>query len=209
MTNPANKGKSAVLDWIKFHLSHQGKRCLIWPFSLNTNGYGHLKLPGSVNKTVYAHRIMCQLAHGDPPTPEHEAAHSCGNGHAGCVNPLHLSWKTTSENGLERRQHGTVPRNNKPKLTLAQRTEIRALKGIKSQPEIAAIYGITPHYVSYIQSRDANHAWRDPAEGERLRERFQQVGLDLEKLAKEFGRTQVSIRARLYRLGLAGPRKTF
>lgn len=161
MTNPSNKGKSKVFDWLKAHVGHAGDACLIWPFSLNTNGYGHLKEPGSTNKTVYAHRLMCQLVNGEPPTPEHEATHSCGRGHSGCVSPVHLSWKTTSENGIERRQHGTTPRTNKQKLTIAQRLEIRALKGTKSQPEIAALYDITPHYVSFIHSRPDNYAYRE------------------------------------------------
>jgi hypothetical protein len=63
---------------------------------------------GYLGDTLYAHRLMCQLAHGDPPTPDHIAAHSCGRGHEGCVNPNHLSWKTYSENELDKRVHGTT-----------------------------------------------------------------------------------------------------
>lgn len=50
---------------------------------------------------------MCQKAHGDPPSPKHDAAHSCGRGHEGCVNPNHLSWKTKKQNQADRITHGT------------------------------------------------------------------------------------------------------
>lgn len=43
-------------------------------------------------------RHMCKLKNGDPPTPDHEAAHSCGNGKHGCINPNHLRWATDAEN---------------------------------------------------------------------------------------------------------------
>jgi hypothetical protein len=58
-------------------------------------------LPGQPREA--AHRAMCRLIHGNPPTPKHQAAHSCGNGRRGCVHPGHLRWATDAENRAERR----------------------------------------------------------------------------------------------------------
>ena len=127
------KGKSAVLDWMRAHLAFTDDECLIWPFSVNWNGYGHLKYEDRVQK---AHRIMCRLAHGEPPSSKHQAAHSCHNGKGGCVNPRHLSWQTPRENLLARREVGThslMKRwTNKGALTADQVRHIRALKGCKN-----------------------------------------------------------------------------
>src|SRR5437879_1542174 len=102
MSNPSTKGNGAAMAWIVAHVNYQGDDCLPWPFS-RLNGYGR----GGHNGTpFYANRMMCEKAHGPPPTPEHEAAHSCGNGPQGCTNPRHLSWKTPSANQLDRAEHG-------------------------------------------------------------------------------------------------------
>jgi len=82
------RGNGKCLAWLKERVAYDGEECLIWPFSGNHQGYGHL---GYFGKVVKAHRLMCILAHGEPPTPEHHAAHSCGRGHLGCVHPGHLS----------------------------------------------------------------------------------------------------------------------
>lgn len=51
-------------------------------------------------KGVYVSRIMCEEAHGPPPSPKHDAAHDTPNGCIGglCVNGEHLRWATRSEN---------------------------------------------------------------------------------------------------------------
>lgn len=137
--SPANKGKGAAIQWLKDRAAYSGDKCLIWPFS-TTRGYGRF---GHNGKGHYAHRYMCALMHGNAPTPDHQAAHSCGNGHKGCVHPQHLSWKTQSENQLDRRQHGTTRRNIRGRpgsLTLAQVEQIRALASTKTQDEIAAMF---------------------------------------------------------------------
>src|SRR5215471_14726746 len=95
------------LEWIQERVGHAGDDCLQWPFSRSSSGYGILFHEG---KVVYAHRTMCELANGKPPTPKHHASHSCGRGHLGCVNPRHLEWKTAAENQQDRRKHGTWSR---------------------------------------------------------------------------------------------------
>lgn len=93
----------ALLRWLETEArNYEGDECLQWPFATAGHGYGQVK----IGKTHYgAHRIVCEWENGPPPTPEHEAAHSCGNGHKGCVNRRHLSWKTRKENAEDRTLH--------------------------------------------------------------------------------------------------------
>lgn len=83
-------------------------KCVIWPFGRTAAGYGVVAFDG---RTQYVHRIV--LAHCSNHTGRHQrlhAAHSCGNGHLGCVNIAHLRWASASENSLDRLAHGTMIR---------------------------------------------------------------------------------------------------
>jgi hypothetical protein len=116
------EGDSRAKTWVKAHLDYPHKDwCLIWPFGRGEGktvqfGQDHINLP----------RLMCEYRNGPPPTPKHQAAHSCGRGHEGCANPHHLSWKTNSENQIERFQHSGPTKRTK--LAPEQVDEIRALK---------------------------------------------------------------------------------
>lgn len=152
----ASRGKGKGINWIRAHASHKEYACLIWPYSRNRQkGYGNFGFEGEMH---YAHRFMCELVHGTPPTPGHQAAHSCGNGHLGCVNPRHLFWRTNSENQYERRWHGRRNRETKngarTKLTPQQVEFIRASKGVKTQSNVATILGVSAGCVEYWQSHD-------------------------------------------------------
>lgn len=85
--------------WLLEHVDYQGSECLIWPFAKRHLGYGGIVMRDGVTRSP--HREICILAHGEPPFEKAIAAHSCGNGHNGCVNPKHLSWATTKENTLD------------------------------------------------------------------------------------------------------------
>lgn len=79
------------------------QECIIYPFYRNQDGYGWMKSQtGNIGAHVYA-AILC---HGDKPTLQHEACHSCGNGHLGCVNPRHIYWGTRSDNMKDAYRHG-------------------------------------------------------------------------------------------------------
>lgn len=137
------KGNGAAMKWLRAHTSYDYDECLLWPFSRHKSGYGNL---GYLGKQYYAHRMMCELVNGPAPSDTHECAHSCGRGHDGCVHPAHLSWKTISENLLDCRQHGTHSRNKygrRGRLDPLEVMKIRAMKGQKTQAEIAAEFGIT------------------------------------------------------------------
>jgi hypothetical protein len=138
-------------QWLRGQIGHDGDDCLIWPFHKLPNGYGQFgtRRNGKVYM-IYAHRFMCSLAHGCPPTREFEAAHRCGN--RACVNPGHLSWKTRAENQADRKRHGTARYGRK--FSRETWIEIRALKGKMTQREIAAKYGVSFQNVSYLHRHD-------------------------------------------------------
>lgn len=106
MFQRAGRHEQPARDFLLSQTNYKGDDCLIWPFSRYKNGYGRLGLGGG--RTGYAHKAMCFLAHGPAPAPSYEAAHSCGKGHEGCVNPQHLRWSTHVENIADKFQHGTV-----------------------------------------------------------------------------------------------------
>jgi hypothetical protein len=130
--------RGAPTAWLRNHASHQGDECLIWPFAKFPDGRAHMRRGKPA-------RIMCEMAHGTPPSPAHEAAHSCGKGNDACVNPRHLYWATKAQNDADKVRHGTIPRGERlpqAKLTEADVRAIRSLAGTMDQREIAAKYGV-------------------------------------------------------------------
>lgn len=141
--------EGAGVRWLRKYAGYEGDGCLIWPFCL-VNGYGSF---GYQSKVLYAHRFMCEMVNGPAPTPSHEVSHSCGRGHEGCVHPQHLSWKTRSENQLDRANHGT--KNSwaaRGKIGPEDAEKIRALRGQMKQREIAELFGISRAQISSIQT---------------------------------------------------------
>lgn len=148
-----------ALLWLEKHRHFDGVDCLLWPFLRFPRGYGLVHKDGR-NRLV--HRIMCEYRHGPTPTPKHQAAHTCGKGHLGCVNPLHLDWKTAKENHADRLIHGTSERgerNCNAKLTRENVRAIRAAEGY-SQDELGRRYGVSGSVVSSIK-RGVTWAWLD------------------------------------------------
>lgn len=148
--------KGVPSQWIKDHAGHEGAVCLIWPFARKSNGYANLS-------SGPAYRVMCRLVHGDPPTVAHHAAHSCGNGRGGCINPKHLRWASPAENENDKNSHGTSPRGEqqgKSKLIAEQVLEIRRLyaTGTITQAALAQRFGVKIQAISDI-TRRKNWAW--------------------------------------------------
>lgn len=143
-------------QWLLDHVDHDSEGCLIWPFARGRDGRG--RLTGSISPQ--AHRAMCILVHGEPPSPIHEAAHSCGKGHEGCVHPRHLRWATPSENAADKWIHGTETHGEAcpmAKLTEAQVMAIRSLQGTATQREIGERFGVDGETVGSIHRRET---WR-------------------------------------------------
>lgn len=151
----APQAKGAALEWSRKAALYEGDDCLIWPFHRHrATGYGRTNWKG---KPAIASRVICEIAHGLPPTPHHQAAHSCRGAHEGCVNPQHLRWATVKENNADKLAHGTHlqgERVGNSKLTGAAVLEIRrrAAAG-ESQRVIAASFGINQSLVSMIKRR--------------------------------------------------------
>ena len=123
--------------------------CLAWPYS-HRRGYGALWLNGRMESVP---RLICVAFHGQPPSPEHEAAHSCGNGHNSCCNHRHIRWATPTENCEDRAIHGTTAcgtRHGSAKLTEIEVRIIRSLRGKHLQREIAEMFGVGRTQISRI-----------------------------------------------------------
>lgn len=139
------EGDSLSKIWIRAHMDYPyADFCLLWPFSRSGGGYANF---GADHVSV--HRLMCEHRHGPPPSPEHHAAHSCARGKDGCVNPNHLDWKTSSENGLDRARAGHVW--GRSKLTVEQVDKIISYKGRIPVAIVAEEFGIGENAVRSIQ----------------------------------------------------------
>ena len=138
--------------WVREHLDYPHKNwCLIWPFGCKGSGYPEV---GSLHLLVP--RLMCEYKNGPPPTPKHHAAHSCERGHDKCVNPNHLSWKTPTENQLDRFR-GPAVAFRRDKLTPEQVNIIRQLKGVEVPHLTGKRFGVCESNVRLIQ---AGKIWR-------------------------------------------------
>lgn len=157
MSNRAKRGEAALFIRV-VAVAYGSDDCLVWPFARDSRGYGSVCVDG---RKWVASRYVCTLAHGEPPTPEHHAAHSCNNGAGGCVNARHLSWKTPHENAQDRSIAGTCGRGKKGprcKLDEQQVYEIRRLKGVETAQHLAVRYGISLNQIWKIQRQEA-WAW--------------------------------------------------
>lgn len=146
------RNNSAAFHFAAKAASFTGDECLIWPHSINHNGYGTVCVDG---KRVLAHRYILRLAKGDPSSEDMVACHAplvCHN--RKCVAPNHLRWATRAENNQDQIVDGVSlkgERNAKAKLTAAQVIEMR-LSG-KRPSELAKIYGVKINTVCQILSR--------------------------------------------------------
>lgn len=203
---PANKGKGKAYQWLVEHADYpHDEWCLIWPFTRDKHGRGNLGYNG---KGYWAHRFMCELAHGPAPEGKPHAAHNCGKGHEGCVNPRHLDWKSVSENMQDRWDAVLVrhPNGTARRLQKNQAREIFAAKGLRTQGELAAQYGISESSVSNIwcgrtYKLVCKVPYWTPEQDQQLRDGIKQK-LNFTQIAALIGRPKASIWQRAYRLGL-------
>jgi len=138
-------------------LRHAGADCLQWPYARTGSGYGNLMRDG---RFAVVSRLVCEVVHGSPPSSEHQAAHSCGKGHEGCVAPQHLSWKMPIDNAADKDMHGTASvgeKNGQARLSEEDVAKIVELKGSASQGAIAERFGVSASLVGRILR---GQAWR-------------------------------------------------
>jgi hypothetical protein len=144
--------------WILDNAGHDDDECLIWPFARYPAGYGYL-IVGKVKMS--ASRRMCMVAHGDPDSPELHAAHSCGNGFGGCVNPKHLRWATKLENEMDKIIHGTIRKGEKHgmhKLTEDEVRQIRSLRPSHTATSLGRKFGVSRACIDSI-TNGKNWSW--------------------------------------------------
>lgn len=200
---------SITEQWLHDHKNYPHDYCLIWPYFRESRvGRGKMQFEG---RNGWAHRFMCELVHGPAPADKPQAAHSCGNGDQGCVNPRHLSWANNSQNQLERYAHGSGPSNttgNKSRFTPTQIAEIQAKYGEFTQTKLADMYGCSlgtiQYYLKYREER--GHAggkivhWT-PEEEQLLRDGIS-AGKNFTQIAKTIGKSTHTVSSKAYRLGL-------
>jgi hypothetical protein len=144
------------MKWIEQHKDYQGDDCLSWPFGKANKGYGLIRTDGG---NTLASRYMCTVAHGEPLDQSLHAAHSCHNGHLGCVNPKHLTWQTRDENNQIRPRARKGSASHFAKLSEGDVSEMRRLYEAKlfTQEKLAEIYGIN---VATANSALKRKTWR-------------------------------------------------
>ena len=118
-------------------------QCVEWPFARNAKGYGWVRRQG---RPHLAHRQSLLYWKGDPPTPEHHAAHEpilCHN--PSCVNPHHLSWKTPTENEADKILDGTTNRGEQNPNYKLSSADVRKVLAMRDQPltEIAKAFNVS------------------------------------------------------------------
>lgn len=111
--------------FIERALQWKSPKCLLWPHSRDNRGYAQI---AGEERPYRVHRLICIEVHGKPPTRKHEAAHNCGNGHLGCVNPLHLEWKTHAENCADTVAHGRSTRGERHGGSKLDRTDVHKIR---------------------------------------------------------------------------------
>ncbi|SHJ68774.1 hypothetical protein SAMN05444159_1234 [Bradyrhizobium lablabi] len=205
---------SKTRDWLEAHRDYAHEdRCLIWPFTRDRrDGRGRTSLDGERR----AHPIMCKMVNGPPPADKPQAAHSCGNGHLGCVNPRHLSWANNSENQHQRYAHGRAnshTQGSRSQFTPEQIETIRSQWGEFTQERLAEMYGVSISTIQYYlndrekRGHDGVKHWSSD-DDDQLRQGVAE-GLSLNQLAALVGRSRKATEHRVYRIGLtSGQRPT-
>jgi len=149
--------RGAVQDFIKEMLDYSGDDCLIWPFGVSYQGYAVCSYLG---KRRSASEIFCEARNGAKPAG-HEPCHSCGNGHAGCVNPKHLSWKTHAENMRDMVDHGRSIRGTSHPVSKLSEADVRLIRENKdgfSQRKMSKIFKVSKSNIASIAQRKS-WAW--------------------------------------------------
>lgn len=145
--------------WLLAHVEYSGDDCIEWPFGKYPSGYGMLNLPDG--GAVMASRQMCRERHGSPEDEAMHAAHTCGNGALGCMNPNHLYWATRSLNEADKIAHGTSNRGTRNGHAKITETEVRFIRASAlGVTALAKKIGVSASTICDIRAR-RSWAWID------------------------------------------------
>lgn len=140
-------------DFLRSLIGTDVTDCITWPFTKDKDGYGRAVIN---RRHITASRAICIMAYGPPARDGLHAAHSCGKGHLGCVNPNHIRWATPKENQHDRIAHGTSvvdARWSRRQLTEDQVRHIRRLAKSLSHEGLAKRFGVSTSTISDINTR--------------------------------------------------------
>lgn len=136
--------------------AYEGDECLTWPFSKGNHGYGQIRVDGGL---YLVSRLACEEENGPPPSKDHEAAHSCGNGHLGCATRRHLRWATRAENRQDMVDHGRSNKGKSFRFTRLKPQQIKtilSLVGTQPNAAIARQFGVTPGAITYHLDKETS-----------------------------------------------------
>lgn len=145
-------------DWLADLLANPPDTddCIVWPYSLDNNGYGQINWQSTINKVPRI--VLTELVGPPPPGNRIEAAHAPLVCHErACVNPRHLRWATCAENNADKLlddTHHRGQRHGSAKLTDADALAIYEADG--QHTDIAAAYNVSRQSVSNIKN---GHTW--------------------------------------------------
>lgn len=123
--------------------------CILWTGYIDKYGYGRVKYKGE-NRP--AHHVMLAISR-PPPEEGLHALHNRECSNRNCINPAHLHWGTNADNSHERSVWGYKPHSDEL-MTAVQKA---ALKGDKSQRQIAKEFGVSQTQVSRFKRGFRSH----------------------------------------------------
>jgi hypothetical protein len=152
--------------WIKVNKNgpiqpNMSTPCWEWLASVNSSGYGHIRVDG---KLVETHRLIWEWTFG-LLGPGECALHKCD--FRRCVNPEHLFKGTTADNNQDMWNKGRYnapgqrgEKNGQSKLTMEKVREIRRMCKIRArtQAEIGKMFGVSAATVSAVYR---NLIWKE------------------------------------------------
>lgn len=145
-----NASRGATQEFIRKAADYTGTDCLLWPYG-RSNGYGNMVHNG---QRIRAHRLVLQLATGEPGDGL-DAAHTPGIGcQRLCVNPGHLRWATNAENHADMLIDDTTTRGERSSSARLTESDVLAIReDPRLHREIAADYGVVRSNISTIKAR--------------------------------------------------------
>ena len=133
--------------------------CILWKGCCGSDGYGSVTIGGIQYR---AHRIAWEKANKQKIPEGMWVLHHCDNPR--CVNPAHLFLGTAKDNiqdcinkGRRNTPYGSI--HHAAKINEKQAPEIKMMRGIKLQKEVANKFGISVSNVSRImRGKGLKHA---------------------------------------------------
>lgn len=122
--------------------------CILWPFATDKkSGYGIVIYH---KRTRTAHRVALILHTGIDPVDLQACHGTCHD--RKCCNPLHLSWKTITENHRDKIRDNTHNRGSRHYLSKLTEEDVRKIrKDDRIQREIAADYGVNRSVIASVK----------------------------------------------------------